>query len=59
MLNKLPISILFIGIGTGGAPGARAPPPQPARKGASAPTARTMPVHAVIGLTMKYIEFQE
>ena len=29
-------------------------PPQPARKGASAQTARAMPVHAVIGLTMKY-----
>ena len=49
-----------IGVGTRGAPGACAPPPQPARKGASAPTARAMPVHAVIGLTMKYhIEFRE
>ena len=35
-------------------------PPQPARKGASAPTVTAMPVHAVIGLTMKYhIEFRK
>ena len=48
-----------IGVGTGGAPGACAPPPQPAGKWGSAPTARAMPVHAVIGLTMRYIKFQE
>ena len=29
-------------------------PPQPPRKGASAQTARAMPVHAVIGLTIEY-----
>ena len=46
--------------GGGGHLGQVPPPPKPARKGASAPTASAMPVHAVIGLTMKYhIEFQE
>ena len=35
------------------------PPPQPDGKGGSAPTARAMPVHAVLGLTMKYhMKFQ-
>ena len=40
---------VYIGVGTGG------------REGSSAPTARAMPVHAVIGLTMRYhnIKFQE
>ena len=50
----------IIGVGTRGTGGTCPPPPQPSRNGASAPTARAMPVHAVIGLTMKYhIEFQE
>ena len=36
------------------------PPPQPAGKGGSAPTARAMPIHAVLGLTMRYhTKFQE
>ena len=43
----------LIGVGTGGGHRGHVPP-QPARKGASAQTARAMPVHAVIGLTMKY-----
>ena len=47
---------IIIGVGTRGHRGHM--PPQLARKGASAPTARAMLVHAVIGLTMKYhIEF--
>ena len=47
---------MLIGVGTltGGGHRGHVPPPQPARKGASAQTARAMPVHAVIGLTMKY-----
>ena len=36
------------------------PPLQPARKGVSVQIATVMPVHAVIGMTIKYhIEFQE
>jgi len=34
--------------------------PQPAKKGGSVPTARAMPVHAILGLTMRYhMKFQE
>ena len=32
-------------------------PPQPAGKGGSVPTVRAMPIHAVLGLTMKYHEW--
>ena len=38
----------------GGESGAHAPPSQPAEKGGSAPTARAMPINAVIDLTMRY-----
>ena len=42
----------YIGVGTGEAPGACAPPTS--KEGGSAPTARATPIHAVIGLTMRY-----
>ena len=53
--------MICIGVGTGGgAPGARPPPPPISREGGQCPTARAMPVHVVIGLTMGYhIKFQE
>ena len=47
------------GGGGGGGTGGMCPP-QPAGKGGSAPTARAMPIHAVLGLTMRYhMKFQE
>ena len=43
-----------------GGTGGTCPPPQPAGKGGSAPTARAMPIHAVLGLIMRYhMKFQE
>ena len=42
-----------IGIGTRGSPEARVIP-QPAGGGGGAPTVRAIPIHAVLGLIMKY-----
>ena len=56
VMCELYTTMSCIGVGTGGT----CPPPQQAGKGGSAPTARAMPIHAVLGLTMRHhIKFQE
>ena len=63
MVDNRVASPSTIGVGTGGGGGgggACAPPPNQLGRGAVPPTARAMPIHAVLGLTMRYhMKFQE